>query len=108
MYTTSSGTTAHLKDDSVDMAGTVPTAVDPIIEAASQVYEDTPQRLVITSAADGRHMDGSLHYEGKALDPRIWHLPNPSGAAGELQRRLGADYDVVYEGTHIHAEHDPS
>jgi hypothetical protein len=110
-YTTSAGTTARLKDASVDMEGTVPSAVDPIINAASQVYEGTPQRLVITSAADGTHMDGSKHYSGEALDLRIWHLPDPAAAAEELQRRLGDDYDVVYgpnHSTHIHVEYDPA
>lgn len=111
-YVTSQGTTALLKDGSVNMEATEPSAVDPIIDAAKPLYEPTEQRLVITSAADGVHSKGSLHYPengsegGQALDLRIWNLPDPQRTANELQRELGADYDVVLESDHIHVEMD--
>ena len=50
------------------MQGTAPGSVEPIIDAASTVYERLGYELIITSAADGKHMPGSLHYEGKALE----------------------------------------
>jgi len=103
--TTDAGTTAYLKDQSVQYAGTP--AQQAILDAAAPLYAPTKQRLVITSANDGRHMDGSLHYDDQALDLRVWALPNPAGTARELQKRLGEDFDVVFEETHIHAERDP-
>lgn len=109
-YTTSQGTTALLKDDSVDMERAHAPSIDPIIDAAKELYEPTEQALVITSAADGTHSEGSLHYDGKALDLRIWHLPDPGSVAERLQEKLGPDYDVVYgpsHDTHIHVEYDP-
>lgn len=116
MYTTSEGTTALLKDASVNMEGTHKPSVDPIIDAAQPLYEPTQQRLVITSAADGKHSTGSLHYPesgqfegGQALDLRIWNLPTPAQVAERLQQKLGLDYDVVHhEGSHIHVEFDPA
>ena len=108
-YVTSEGTTALLKDNSIDMEGTDPSAVDPIIDAAKGLYGPTQQRLVVTSAADGKHMQGSLHYSGEALDLRIWNLPTPAQVAERLQQKLGLDYDVVHhEGSHIHVEFDPA
>ena len=116
-YTTSEGTTALLKDESVDMEGAHAPSVDPIIDAAGPLYAPTEQALVITSAADGTHSEGSLHYPesgrfegGQALDLRIWHLPDPAQVAKELQQKLGPQYDVVYHepghDTHIHVERD--
>jgi hypothetical protein len=102
---TSSGTTFFLKDASVEYKGT--SAQETILDAAAPIYADTPQRLVVTSANDGTHMTGSLHYADRALDLRVWHLSDPAGAARELQRELGDDFDVVHEGTHIHVEYDP-
>lgn len=75
-------------------------------------YQDDEEReLWITSANDGDHMTGSLHYKNRALDI-VWQ-----GMAGEPQMRgtyvealawyLGEDFDVVDEEDHIHLEHDP-
>lgn len=65
--------------------------------------------MVITSAADGKHRPDSLHYKNRALDIRTKHLTK-----GEieklldfLKKKLGQDYDVILEETHIHIEYDP-
>ncbi len=65
--------------------------------------------LVVTSARDGKHMIGSKHYEGMALDLRIRDFAKneEKTAAKFLQRRLGRHYDVVLESDHIHVEYDP-
>jgi len=114
-YTTKSGTTAKLKDDSVDMEQAHSPSVDPIIDAAKPLYEPTEQDLVVTSAADSTHSEGSLHYPtsgqfegGQALDLRIWRLPDPAQTAERLQEHLPSEYDVVLEDTHIHVERDLS
>jgi hypothetical protein len=101
------------------------------IHQAPPLLDDT---MVVTSAADGSHSEGSRHYPGLAWDIRylgdreggvdLNKLTAPSliplGAEdfAHLQREharqwakraaqtLGSDYDVVLEPTHIHIEWD--
>lgn len=61
--------------------------------------------LVVTSGSDGTHMEGSLHYQGLALDLR--NPRDPTAAAAVLRARLGREFDVIAEGHHIHVEYDP-
>lgn len=68
----------------------------------------------ITSGTDGEHMNGSLHYEGRAWDLRsrsnggTWHPPGVRAEVVRLLReQLGPDFDVIDEGNHYHVEHDP-
>lgn len=113
MYTTSKGTSARLKDSSVDMSCLVTSVTDPIIDAASMVFGSLGYEVVITSACDGTHSAGSLHYEGKALDLRCsvaWGFSTADCQAIEamMAERLGTGYDVVLESTHLHVEYDPN
>lgn len=72
------------------------------------VYHKFGAELVITAGTDGKHMDGSLHYKGRALDFRTWNLNGREKEVVEdLKKELGSDYDVVLEGDHIHCEFDP-
>lgn len=97
--------------------GTKFSDLDSAIVFAAIVANDLWQELGVTSGAtltsgtDGVHSTGSLHYEGRAIDIRIWNLPNggddAQGAARMLRERLTDDYDVVVESTHIHVEFDP-
>ena len=63
---------------------------------------------VITSANDGQHMQGSLHYKNLAWDLRTKNLE--VGKVEEIARmlriELGKDWDIIVEATHIHAEMD--
>ncbi len=68
----------------------------------------------ITSANDGKHMAGSLHYANRAMDIRCNDLPKDKWPVylSTLKERLGKDYDVVLEGnsgdnSHVHVEYDP-
>lgn len=98
---------------------------------APDLYGNT---LFVTSAADGTHMDYSLHYVGRAWDLRFRgkrpggiivqeSLEPAPGAAGmqrylDAQRRLavlwstrlgqvlGPPWDVVLESTHLHIERE--
>lgn len=65
--------------------------------------------FVVTSCTDGRHMKGSKHYSGYAIDIRTRHL---------TKREIGIlvswfttyydkYYDMVVESDHIHVEYDP-
>lgn len=64
---------------------------------------------MITAGLDGKHMVGSLHYVGCAIDMRISHIPYGEREAIrlELAADLGDDYDVVLEGDHWHIEFQP-
>lgn len=94
----------------------------PLIDQAHKDIE-LPRLAYITSANDGKHMDGSLHPKGRALDLRINDLPQ---AAHEplvwaLRERLNGSpdkdrpFNVVLErpklrpaaNWHIHVEYDP-
>jgi len=63
--------------------------------------------LTVTSALDGVHKTGSLHYQGLAIDIRSRTLPDELTIANELRDDLGPDYDVLLERDHIHIEYDP-
>lgn len=77
------------------------------INAAIQL--DAPFDIVITSGTDSKHMPGSRHYSGDALDLRRSNIPPKwlDRYLTQLRGRLGSDYDVVLEHDHIHVEYDP-
>jgi len=82
----------------------------PRIEAAlpliEEVYKEFGEsELVITSGRDGVHMEGSLHYEGKAMDIRFWTVLEE--LTKRIKAKLGVGYDVLLEKDHIHIEWDP-
>lgn len=79
--------------------------------AAYDAYSQYGTELVITSGNDGRHSVTSKHYAGNAIDLRTRNLPRPQQDAVEiadiLNTSLGRDFDVLFEGDHIHVEYDP-
>lgn len=93
----------------------VKTGVKPknlVIAAAAintAIQIDLPVDIVITSGTDGKHMKGSKHYSGDALDLRRSNIPTKllDTYLTRLRGRLGEDYDVVLEKDHIHVEYDP-
>lgn len=62
---------------------------------------------VITHLLDGHHMKNSLHYAGAGADFVVELGDRRSEFVDDLRDRLGRDYDVVDEGTHIHVEYQP-
>ena len=85
--------------------------IQPEIVATFNVIETafSPKEAIITSAKDGKHRPGSLHYSGNAVDLRTRHLIE--GEAGEILIRLDTwltdEFDVVLEEDHIHVEFQP-
>ena len=71
-----------------------------------KVYKEHGQELVITSALDGEHSAGSLHYYGLALDirTRYFALTEVPIVVNKLKEQLGCSYKVILEKTHIHIE----
>jgi hypothetical protein len=72
----------------------------------------TDDAVWITSANDSKHMAGSLHFQNRAFDVRIWNIDgNVKEKAAEwllqIREALGTDYDVLLEGDHLHVEFDP-
>lgn len=99
-----------------------PRGITPELAAAfpviSDVLDSFGYNCRLTHACDGTHSRASLHYAGNAVDI-VW-LPydtfDHSEIADDLYKKLNgfpksagleADYDVVYERTHIHVEYQP-
>ena len=82
-----------------------------ILEAVSRVWATLgrSEPPTVTSWMDGKHVAGSRHFDGLALDIRIWGLSaaERQKAVALLRDELGRAYDVVLEPTHIHIEYDP-
>lgn len=65
--------------------------------------------ITLTSGTDGTHSRGSLHYVGCAVDIRTHNVETAKlkPLRDEIARRLGDEFDVVLETTHIHVEFQP-
>ncbi|WMC01527.1 hypothetical protein [Microvirus D_HF5_137] len=73
------------------------------------VFESMGKPLVITSCTDGKHMKGSKHYSGNAIDIRSRHLTKKEidSLISRFKFWFDKDYDIVLEKDHIHVEYDP-
>lgn len=77
---------------------------------AEPIFVRAGQELVITSGTDSKHMIGTLHQRGLALDFRTRDLKTiavVTAVAGQLRAALSPAYDVVVEKDHLHLEFDP-
>ena len=77
------------------------------IVSQAQILAPSGYEITITSAFDGKHSKNSKHYKGKALDFRTRDFPkncSVSTWANRLQRRLGDEYFVLVEKTHMHVQ----
>ena len=80
----------------------------PIIDFITS--EKCGRTAIITSTTDGRHMRGSKHYKGLAVDLRTRDLPLDVQKSYYfcLNYALRKLCDVVFESDHIHVEYSPS
>lgn len=105
----------HLKEKVVIDHRTAPQMFEAMIVVDRVLYHNyAVKECLVTSGNDGKHMKGSLHYEGKALDFRTsnWPMGRQEAILTEIKRSLGTDYDCLLEcmGTpnqHLHIEYDP-
>jgi hypothetical protein len=76
---------------------------------AERVYEEAGHDFTITAGIDGKHMAGSLHYAGAAIDVRTRDLPAADlpKIIARVKECLGSDFDALLEGDHIHIEFQP-
>lgn len=83
------------------------------LEVVREVFYARNLDVVITSANDSVHKEGSYHYQGRAFDFRTKHAPGIiRGMVEEIKKVLGPlGFDVILEdlnGTneHLHIELD--
>ncbi len=99
----------HIKEG-VEIKTMPPVVLDGIIEMA-MIFARNGYPFVITEKDGGKHMVGSLHYKGFAIDFRSWVVPVDKRPAllAQLKRELGSDWDVIEEHNpdHFHAEYQP-
>lgn len=82
------------------------------VQAAEHIWWNAGQTtLVITSANDSQHKNGSFHFQGRAVDFRIQTMPRKlrDQATRQLREALGSQFDVLHEdpdgpNAHIHVE----
>ena len=77
---------------------------------AESVYDKQDIECVLTEGTGGKHGRGSLHYVGLAIDIRtrdFLRQQDKVEVAKEIGDRLGSQYDVALEKTHIHIEFQP-
>jgi hypothetical protein len=77
----------------------------PVFKVLSDVWGD--EIVLVTSTWEGWHMASSLHYRFRAIDVRP-PVVDSQLALEKVRDELGADYDVIDEGSHFHIEYDPS
>jgi hypothetical protein len=82
----------------------------PVLIEADKIYRDYGEELVVTSALDGTHSPGSMHYYGYALDFRTRDFDELTllKVIVDLQkalRKYGFHYKVIRHKDHLHIEH---
>ena len=77
--------------------------------AAMEVYKAVGHDRMITACLDGKHMAGSLHYAGAAIDLRTRDVApaDVQKLIARIKECLGDDFDVLLEVDHIHIEFQP-
>jgi LysM repeat protein len=90
----------------------------PVFAAVAQAARELGlPNPVITSGNDSTHMNGSLHYQNRALDFRGNNITLAQGQRLEdrVKELLGANFDVDFEifpsrpsNNHLHVEFDPN
>jgi hypothetical protein len=77
--------------------------------AAERVYEEAGHDFTVTACVDGKHMAGSLHYAGAAIDVRTRDIPlaDVQKLIARIKVCLADDFDVLLEVDHIHIEFQP-
>ena len=86
-----------------------------LLAAVSNVARDLEWDVTITSGNDSKHMKGSRHYSGEAIDIRSKNFPTKRAKQefiAAVLLRLGPGYEMFLEheggaNEHFHLEYDP-
>ena len=72
------------------------------------------EHVDISSGVEGTHSRKSAHYSGRAVDIRVWAIPEHlrDEIADQVEDEVGPDFDLVWgsaqgHSTHYHLEFDP-
>ena len=91
-----------------------PELVLGLVVANTIHQEITGEPLVVTSLADGKHKNTSLHYKGLAADIRSHDLNTAQKThfSGAMKLALGSEFQLILEdegkaNEHYHLEYDP-
>lgn len=78
-----------------------------LLVARDLLREMFDRGLVVTSVREGRHSRRSRHHVGLAFDFRTRGLSQAqkTNLANEMRRRLGREYYVKVEKTHLHVSY---
>ena len=94
--------------------GTNAIGLTPSILSIETVVDQTFQMIagrdaIVTYSTNGRHIVGSFHYSGNAVDLRTRDLSSSDLALATtlLGQALGKRFDVLNKGDHLHIEFDP-
>ena len=78
----------------------------PVLQSASKIWDELGEELVVTSALEGQHSAGSLHFYGLALDFRTRYFSeHEAQKAFVLLTEALPDFIVVLEETRIHVQY---
>ena len=77
-----------------------------ILKAVQRAYSELELDVTVTSGLEYVHSPDSYHGQGRALDFRIWGVPDKYKLAARIAALLPPYYDVVAEFDHIHVEAD--
>lgn len=98
----------------VNFADLKPEIVRAAWEAEKVYAQELELPFVVTAGRDGKHMAGSKHYDGAAIDARSKTVPREKleRVWNLLKLRIGLGYDIILEGRdgpneHFHIEWDP-
>lgn len=95
--------------DGVDHQG-VHTKVWEALWLIDVIYKEHRRELVVTSLREGKHSKKrSSHYDGRGTDIRTYYfnIVTLGIVFRKVQEKLGEDYVVVLEKTHIHIHWAP-
>jgi len=94
----------------VKVAGIQPEIMCALMVAERVYFErGRPEGVTVTAVTDGKHMTGSKHYIGQAVDLRTFYfsVDVQHSIVTDLKIRLTDEFDVVLEKDHLHLEYDP-
>lgn len=97
--------------DGVDIRGIRPELVLGLL-IVTDTFRELGVTCTLTAIRDGKHMDGSLHYQGAAADIRLASRYTRTESTDRklldaLRPRLGKQFDFLLETDHFHLEFDP-